>query len=70
MQRSKIIYLLPGIEGKLHAINAADIGKLIISKGGYDALVSKDEAGYMALAMPGGTIKRYFNTKEWQKIVE
>lgn len=70
MQRSKLIYLLPGIDGKLHAINAADIGKLIIAKGGYDALVSKDEAGYMALAMPEVTIKRYFNTKEWRKIVE
>lgn len=59
-RRSKIIYLLPGIDGKLHRVKATDIVKLYPSKGGIDTLFIRDGLDWKAFSMPLGTIQRYF----------
>lgn len=68
--RSNIIYLLPGIDGELHSINASDIEKLITAKGGQDVCVAREGTDYMTLAMPAGTINRYFDAKQWENKIE
>lgn len=67
---SNIIYLLPGIDGKLRGINAADIEKLITAKGGQDSCVVRTNSDWMVLAMPAGTINRYFDVKRWKNKIE
>lgn len=59
MSKSEIIYLLPGIEGKLHAINASKIYKLSPGER-YDLLTIRDRLKWRCLVMPVGTIKRYW----------
>ena len=68
--RSNIIYLLPGIDGELYSINASDVEKLITAKGGQDVCVARKGADYMTLAMPAGTIKRYFDVEQWENKIE
>lgn len=67
---SNIIYLLPGIDGKLRGINAADIEKLITAKGGQDSCVVRTNSDWMVLAMLPGTIQRYFDAKRWKNKIE
>lgn len=61
MKCGKVFYLLPGIDGKMHGVNGADIDSLFTGKnGGDDALVARHGKEWITLAMPAGTIKRYF----------
>lgn len=68
--RSNIIYLLPGIDGELHSVNASDIEKLITAKGGQDSCVVRNSSDWLVLAMPAGTIRRYFDVKKWKNKIE
>lgn len=69
-KRSNIIYLLPGIDGELYSINASDVEKLITAKGGQDSCVVRTGSDWMVLAMPPGTINRYFDAKRWKSKIE
>lgn len=68
--RSNIIYLLPGIDGELHSVNASDIEKLITAKGGQDSCVVRSSSDWLVLTMPAGTIRRYFDAKKWKNKIE
>lgn len=68
--RSNVIYLLPGIDGELHGVNASDIEKLITAKGGQDSCVARNDSDWLVLTMPVGTIQRYFDTKKWKNKIE
>lgn len=68
--RSNVIYLLPGIDGELHNVNASDIEKLFTAKGGQESCVAKSNSDWLVLTMPVGTIQRYFDTKKWKNKIE
>lgn len=68
--RSNIIYLLPGIDGELHSVNASDIEKLITAKGGQDSCVARNGSDWLVLTKPAGTIRRYFDAKKWKNKIE
>lgn len=60
-QSQKLIYLLPGTDGVMHGVKADDIDTLIKGKhGGDDSLIARHGAKWLVLAMPAGTIERYF----------
>lgn len=60
-QSQKLIYLLPDTDGVMHGVRADDIDTLIKGKnGGDDSLIARYGAKWLVLAMPAGTIERYF----------
>lgn len=60
-QSQKLIYLLPGTDGVMHGVKADDIDTLIKGQhGGDDSLIARYGAKWLVLAMPAGTIERYF----------
>lgn len=60
-QSQKLIYLLPGTDGVMHGVKADDIDTLIKGQhGGDDSLIARHGAKWLVLAMPAGTIERYF----------
>lgn len=60
-QSQKLIYLLPGTDGVMHGVKADDIDTLIKGqRGGDDSLIARHGAKWLVLAMPAGTIERYF----------
>lgn len=60
-QSQKLIYLPPDTDGVMHGVRADDIDTLIKGKnGGDDSLIARYGDKWLALAMPAGTIERYF----------
>lgn len=72
MERSNVIYLVPDIEDKMHAINASDIEGLIVAETyengetGYDTLTAKCKDGYEMILLPAGTIEQRFDRPIWK----
>lgn len=72
MERSNVIYLVPDIEGEMHAINASDIEGLIVAETyengetGYDTLTVKCKDGYEMILSPAGTIEQRFDSAIWK----
>lgn len=71
MERSNVIYLVPDIEGKMHAINASDIEGLIVAEtygdgDTYDTLTAKCKDGYEMFLLPAGTIEQRFDRSIWR----
>ena len=71
MERSNVIYLVPDIEGKMHAINASDIEGLIVAETygdgeAYDTLTAKCKDGYEMILLPAGTIEQRFDKAIWK----
>lgn len=71
MERSNVIYLVPDIEDKMHAINASDIEGLIVAETygdgeAYDTLTAKCKDGYEMLLLPAGTIEQRFDRSIWR----
>lgn len=72
MERSNVIYLVPDIEGKMHAINASDIEGLIVAEvyedgeTGYDTVTTKCKDGYEMILSPAGTIEQRFDKSIWK----
>lgn len=72
MERSNVIYLVPDIEGEMHAINASDIEGLIVAETfedgetGYDTLTAKCKDGYEMILSPAGTIEQRFDRTIWR----
>lgn len=72
MERSNVIYLVPDIEGKMHAINASNIEGLIVAEVcedgemGYDTVTTKCKDGYEMILSPAGTIEQRFDRTIWR----
>lgn len=72
MERSNVIYLVPDIEGEMHAINASNIEGLIFAgiyedgETGYDTVTTKCKDGYEMILSPAGTIEQRFDRAIWK----
>ena len=71
MEQSNVIYLVPDIEGKMHAINASDIEGLIVAETyengeTYDTVTTKCKDGYEMILSPAGTIEQRFDRAIWK----
>nr|DAD93283.1 MAG TPA: hypothetical protein [Myoviridae sp. cte0p10] len=72
MERSNVIYLVPDIEGEMHAINASNIEGLIfagiyeVGETEYDTVIAKHKDGYNVILLPAGTIEQRFDSSIWK----
>lgn len=67
---NKVIFLLPDINGEMHAIKEKNVERLVKSKGGPDVIVYHQANGYAVTKLPIGTIDRYFGAKRWAALIE